>query len=80
MFNFWGGNITVLIGRMWFQAQATVVGFLASMFAMVMGWIPKGEFPLNHALLLCASSLFTAAVASFVLGESLSVCLSVCLS
>ncbi|XP_076469036.1 solute carrier family 41 member 1-like [Babylonia areolata] len=51
------------------QAQATVVGFLASMFAMVMGWIPKGLFPLDHALLLCASSMFTATVASFILGS-----------
>ncbi|KAK7499903.1 hypothetical protein BaRGS_00008751 [Batillaria attramentaria] len=58
-----GGNMALV------QAQATVVGFLASMFAMIMGWIPKGEFPLEHALLLCASSMFTAAVASFVLGS-----------
>lgn len=58
-----GGNMALV------QAQATVVGFFASMFAMIMGWIPEGEFPLEHALLLCASSMFTAAVASFVLGS-----------
>ena len=51
------------------QAQAIVVGFLASMFAMVMGWIPEGKFNMHHALLLCASSMCTAALASFVLGE-----------
>ncbi|OWF35301.1 Solute carrier family 41 member 2 [Mizuhopecten yessoensis] len=50
------------------QAQAIVVGFLASMVAMIMGWIPQGKFDLYHGLLLCASSMFTAAVASFVLG------------
>lgn len=58
-----GGNLALI------QAQATVVGFLASLFAMVMGWIPQGEFPLDHALLLCASSLFTASIASFILGS-----------
>ncbi|XP_063439871.1 solute carrier family 41 member 1-like [Mytilus trossulus] len=57
-----GGNMALV------QAQAIVVGFLASLVAMVMGWIPDGEFNLHHALLLCASSMLTAAVASFVLG------------
>lgn len=50
------------------QCQATVVGFLASLAAMVMGWIPEGLFIGKHALILCASSLATAAIASFVLG------------
>ncbi|XP_045164638.2 solute carrier family 41 member 1-like isoform X2 [Mercenaria mercenaria] len=58
-----GGNMALI------QAQAIVVGFLASMVAMVMGWIPEGKFNLHHALLLCASSMCTAAVASFVLGS-----------
>jgi len=56
------GNLALI------QCQATVVGFLASMAAVVMGWIPDGVFELKHALLLCASSLVTASVASFVLG------------
>lgn len=56
------GNLALL------QIQATVVGFLASVFAVVMGWIPDGEFSWQHALLLCSSSLFTASVASLVLG------------
>lgn len=51
-----------------FQCQASVVGFLASLAAMIMGWIPDGEFNWNHALLLCAASLVTASLASFVLG------------
>lgn len=46
-----------------------MVGFLASLAAVVMGWIPDGIFEVKHALLLCASSLVTASVASFVLGE-----------
>lgn len=57
------GNLALL------QCQATVVGFLASLFAMVMGWIPDGEFSWQHALLLCSSSLVTANVASLVLGS-----------
>lgn len=57
-----GGNMALV------QAQAIVVGFLASLVAMVMGWIPDGTFNIDHALLLCASSMLTAALASFVLG------------
>ena len=52
-----------------FQGQAIVVGFLASLVAMVMGWIPDGVFEFQHALLLCASSMCTASLASFVLGK-----------
>ncbi|GFT69068.1 solute carrier family 41 member 1 [Nephila pilipes] len=50
------------------QCQAIVVGFLASLFAMIMDWIPEGEFNLEHALLLCAASIVTASLASFILG------------
>lgn len=52
-----------------FQCQAIVVGFLASLAAMIMGWVPEGKFDLNHGMLLCASSLVTASLASFVLGK-----------
>ncbi|KAJ8301508.1 hypothetical protein KUTeg_020495 [Tegillarca granosa] len=45
-----GGNLALV------QAQAIVVGFLASMVAMIMGWIPEGKFNVHHGLLLCASS------------------------
>lgn len=57
-----GGNLALV------QAQATVVGFLASLTAMVMGWIPEGKWDARHGLLLCASSLFTASIASLLLG------------
>lgn len=50
------------------QCQAIVVGSLAAIAAVVMGWIPDGVFDFNHALLLCASSMLTASLASFVLG------------
>jgi solute carrier family 41 len=39
------------------------------MAAMIMGWIPEGKFDIDHGLLLCASSLVTASLASFVLGR-----------
>ncbi|XP_037091563.1 solute carrier family 41 member 1-like [Pollicipes pollicipes] len=51
------------------QCQAIVVGFLASTAAIVMGWIPDGEFNIHHTLLLCASSVVTASLASLVLGS-----------
>ncbi|KAK0064111.1 solute carrier family 41 member 1 isoform X1 [Biomphalaria pfeifferi] len=51
------------------MAQAIVVGFLSSLTAMVLGWIPKGDFNIQHGLLLCASSVFTAALASLILGS-----------
>lgn len=50
------------------QCQAVLVGFLAAMAAVAMGWIPEGQFDIHHALLLCASSVLTASFASFVLG------------
>lgn len=49
------------------QVQAAVVAFLASSFAVVLAWIPKGQVDWAHAALLCASSLTTASVASLVL-------------
>ncbi|XP_036388655.1 solute carrier family 41 member 1-like isoform X1 [Megalops cyprinoides] len=56
------GNLALI------QAQATVVGFLASMAAVVFGWVPEGHFDLSHAVLLCASSVATAFIASLLLG------------
>ncbi|CAD1478192.1 unnamed protein product, partial [Heterotrigona itama] len=50
------------------QCQAIVVGFLGSVVAIVMGAFRNGTISLDHAYLLCASSLVTASLASFVLG------------
>ncbi|KAG7198274.1 hypothetical protein KM043_005677 [Ampulex compressa] len=56
------GNLVLI------QCQAIVVGFLGSVVAIVMGAFRNGTVSLDHAYLLCASSLITASLASFVLG------------
>ncbi|XP_003701529.1 solute carrier family 41 member 1 [Megachile rotundata] len=56
------GNLVLI------QCQAIVVGFLGSVVAIVMGAFRNGTISLDHAYLLCASSLVTASLASFVLG------------
>jgi len=51
------------------QTQGIVVGFLASVVGMLIGWVTtKQTFVLDHALLLCASAIVTASIASLVLG------------
>lgn len=60
---------TLVIGNLCLiQCQAVLVGFLAAMAAIAMGWIPDGQFDIHHTLLLCASSVLTASFASFILG------------
>merc|ERR1719411_1763915 len=49
------------------QCHGIVVGFLASLCGLAMGWIPVGKANYEQALLLCASSIVTASLASFVL-------------
>lgn len=56
------GNIILV------QLQAIVVGFLASIVSIAMGWIPQGHFNLHHALVLCSSSVSTASITSLLLG------------
>ncbi|XP_067284551.1 solute carrier family 41 member 2 [Pseudorasbora parva] len=50
------------------QVQATVIGFLAAVAAVVLGWIPEGKFQMGHAVLLCSSSVATAFIASMLQG------------
>uniref|UniRef100_A0A8C1V8P7 Solute carrier family 41 member n=1 Tax=Cyprinus carpio TaxID=7962 RepID=A0A8C1V8P7_CYPCA len=50
------------------QVQATVIGFLAAVAAVVLGWIPEGKFQIGHAVLLCSSSVATAFIASLLQG------------
>jgi len=55
------------------QAQALLVGLLAALFAIALGWVPEGKFSLTHGLLLATSSVLTTCIASFVLGMSVAV-------
>uniref|UniRef100_A0A8C3IG99 Solute carrier family 41 member n=1 Tax=Chrysemys picta bellii TaxID=8478 RepID=A0A8C3IG99_CHRPI len=48
------------------QVQATVVGFLAAVAAVTLGWIPEGKYRLDHSILLCSSSVATAFIASLL--------------
>ncbi len=41
---------------------------MASLFAMIMDFIPEGTFSVDHGLLLAAASVVTASIASFLLG------------
>ncbi|KAK0162197.1 hypothetical protein PV327_008551 [Microctonus hyperodae] len=60
---------TLVIGNLaLIQCQAMVVGLLASLAAVILGWVPEAHFDIHHGLLLCASALVTASVASFILG------------
>jgi len=45
------------------------VGLLAALFAIILTWLQYGRFEREHAILLCTSSVLTAALASFILGE-----------
>lgn len=51
------------------QCQATVVAFLASLFAVLMGYLTESHFDSAQAVMLCASSMVTASVASLLLGS-----------
>jgi len=61
------------------QAQALLVGLLAALFAVVLGWVPEGKFSITHGLLLAASSVLTAGIASFILGTTIAAILRFCL-
>ncbi|XP_072437878.1 solute carrier family 41 member 1-like isoform X2 [Chiloscyllium punctatum] len=50
------------------QVQATVVGFLAAVAAVILGSLSRGHVDLNEAAVLCASSTITAFIAALSLG------------
>ena len=50
------------------QVQAIIVGLIASAFAIFMDWLPEQKINFSHGLLLCAASVVTASIASFILG------------
>lgn len=51
------------------QVQATVVGLLAAVAALLLGAVSRQELDLVKAEVLCASSVITAFLAAFALGE-----------
>uniref|UniRef100_A0A8C5GXF8 Solute carrier family 41 member n=1 Tax=Gouania willdenowi TaxID=441366 RepID=A0A8C5GXF8_GOUWI len=60
---------TLIVGNLSLkQLQATVLGLLASLVAMLLGWMAEGTMPLNHIILLCSTSLFTAFITSLLQG------------
>ena len=56
------GNLSLI------QCQAIVIGFLASLTGLGLGYLKTGTVIWKHGLLMCASSVVTASLASFVLG------------
>lgn len=59
------GNVALV------QVQATVASFIVAVFAISVGGAMNGEFIWSHAVLMTASSMFTATLSCFVLGKSI---------
>ncbi|XP_062441717.1 solute carrier family 41 member 3 isoform X2 [Rhea pennata] len=63
------GNLEMtLASRLSTAVQATVVGLLAAVAAVILGAISKGSVELSQAAVLCASSMTTAFIAALSLG------------
>jgi len=61
--------VALIIGNLGLvQCQGIVVGFLAAITGVLLGWSTTGKIRVEHILLLSASSVVTASIASFVLG------------
>ena len=58
------GNIALV------QIQAIVASLIIALFAISVGFLLIGPIKLSHAMLLVASSMFTATASCFVLGET----------
>ena len=60
---------TMIVGNLiLIQLQSIVIGFLASIVSLAVGWVQQGSFNLRHVLILCSSSVTTAAITSLILG------------
>ena len=51
------------------EAQALVIAVVASLLAQILGWVTSGAWKIEHAIVLCAGSMLTAAIASGLLGK-----------
>ncbi|CAB1331539.1 unnamed protein product [Coregonus sp. 'balchen'] len=67
------GNLEMtLASRLSTAMQATVLGLLAALAAVVLGWVLEGDMFLSHAALLCSASVTTAFMASLLQGKETS--------